>query len=615
MAGDFLLEALVLAIELNDRVTIRAIRDSLRQEDFAAIPTCQFAVKLSNAIDLQDQIWLDFDAEYELFDALEGFKLTKLAASDNDAFLRAPENTYNFEEYGNNVAVKLQISLPTMFQNAVPPPPPMNRRSTSRKGSFTLNTVLNGLPFRKKKDSPEPLSATSPDVIPSMSVPKTFPPRDSSNQLKIVTSPDAVDTKPAYPKYRGASRKASIISTASSNGTNVKHHSLQPSVNSPTASGANRYHERQHEMWLVYMDWLESLKNNPESPCFSEYQISRSISRSRRPSSATFVDNHYLAPKTFSNSHSTHSSYVSDTTFAIPSSPTQSLGKKSSRVVSFGGNSVRSFNSAESPSSVNLPSDDVKTEANVEPQPRTKRSSSVPNANTPAPLFIHKSQQQDLTALLPLPPHHSLVIPLPPMQRNEALAIRPSNDFITVLLGYKSQKAAMDNKQRRSTSSASPPLYPQPAPPPSNPNQASSQNSDPRSSSRGWSGLLAGLLKVSTEGAAVALHKYAGGSRRNVELWDYGLNPDGRISITLVDVLFCFPKVRKPTLMDVVENPSLAGPSERFIKTVMALHATALMSLLEMRTYPHEEESVIWNLFVARYEARREVELEQRKGI
>ncbi|KAJ3126283.1 hypothetical protein HK100_010338 [Physocladia obscura] len=109
---------------------------------------------------------------------------------------------------------------------------------------------------------------------------------------------------------------------------------------------------------------------------------------------------------------------------------------------------------------------------------------------------------------------------------------------------------------------------------------------------------------------AVSLHRYGGGSRRNYD-WNYGLAPDGRVNISLVDVLFCFPRVRRDN-MNLQDTGEGSGPSERFVKTVMVLHATALMSLLEMRAYPGENISIIWTLFITRYEARRSLEVEQR---
>ncbi|KAI9343526.1 hypothetical protein BDR26DRAFT_858264 [Obelidium mucronatum] len=535
-------------------------------------------------------------------------------------------------------------------------------------------------------------------------------------------------------------------------------------------------------MWEIYCEWLQGLQSGASSPSFSDYEYIRSRNRERQrklsaampPASANSDDsNHhnYFPIKQSSNSIRSSATSATNTTFAIPQSPSMSPDRRSSksakspRVVSFGGSSVRSFDSAESPTSVRMntalhsldfrnyqkegeSSSFVSSNATTQdstavlPVRHHHRSQSLPNSLSPSTISSLNAATPttntkpkivlDVTALLPLPPHHATTLTSPTLQREESLVIKPSNDFITALLAYKSHLAATENKYRRSmsptrvtgTGGASPirPISPTRINSSSLTVSASAASSstsaqitvlDPsvqiewesalrmRVPTSDWSKLIQEVLENSisvgsqhrtyheaklywdiiwrtlplgctlesehrpftpsvttpsisspaccprcqngfvetfvhflwtlrlewvlgslAEGEArkaraVSLRKYGGGTRRDSELWDYGFNTEGqgngRVSISLVDVLFCFPKVRKPNLADGTgtESPP-PGPSDRYLKTVIALHATALMSLLEMRAYPGEDESLVWSFFVARYEARREVEFEQR---
>ncbi|KAJ3357373.1 hypothetical protein HDU83_007304 [Entophlyctis luteolus] len=100
----------------------------------------------------------------------------------------------------------------------------------------------------------------------------------------------------------------------------------------------------------------------------------------------------------------------------------------------------------------------------------------------------------------------------------------------------------------------------------------------------------------------------AGGS----SVRDYGVRADGRIRITLVDVLFCFPRIRSGGGGRGFQRNNSAQLSEKFCKTLNLLHATALVSLFEARAYHSEGEDIGWSLFVTRYQARRDVHIERR---
>ncbi|KAJ3068293.1 hypothetical protein HDU98_008501 [Podochytrium sp. JEL0797] len=758
MSALFLMEALVESVEIDCRVWTKRILGELTSEDaFQGIQMCAFAIKFATGVCAQDDMWLSYEAAFELYDALESWRVPKLNSSLSEVpYLLAAEFELDRFNIANQFRESLDLVLSrlhgitiNMFQNRTPV---MKRSSsTSTVGAKStrsalmgsLDTVFNGrLSFGKRKESvtvPPPPPQHVPNGRP-LSPPTAgySHPRDSSLKLKIVTqppdSPPRNERKLSYPKYVSANsqRKASV----SSNNSNLSSSSSRIYSQQNSASpDVMRRHEKQREMWLVYTDWLIALKNDAVSPCFSDYEQTHNMERGRLLSNTTVVvdanGNFHTAPlsgKKMSFSRSSRgASPVSNTTFNPPSSPTLSSGKRSPhRAVSFGGNSVRSFDSEDSPTSVRMyaklyPLEDVSNGAfdagrQQEIQQRL-RSNSVPHINTTkAPPPIASPNVPDTTVLLSLPAHHAISPTAPHYKRVEHLHIRPSNDFITALLAYKSHLAAAQNQQRRSTSpthrtnhSISPkPSHPPPILPTLSPETQSAWESALRIRipASDWSKLVQEILENSisvgihqrrtyheakvywdivwrsmplgcvledfsetpvsparvhptaacarcgngcletfthflwtcpvaivlwkrlewvvgamAEGEvrkarAGALRRYGVGSsvkRQQAELWDYGVQ-EGRVSISLVDVLFCFPKCRVVKGAGGQQQQS-GGPSERFVKTVFALHATALMSLVEMRAYPAEEESFVWSLFVARYEARREVEMEQKKSI
>ncbi|KAI8615845.1 hypothetical protein BC830DRAFT_1168289 [Chytriomyces sp. MP71] len=568
-----------------------------------------------------------------------------------------------------------------------------------------------------------------------------------------------------------------------------QHQPQNPSTRHSSASlsspSAVANHERQREMWTKYRSWLEEVQSTPPS---ARSTISFDLNHgggsivgrpdarrvvSGTPSEGTVVSHgakemfhdlqnsyssesyankvsagnpHLLPnrpPRSPTSITTTHrESLLSDNTAHhhqhYGRSPSPSVGYLHSaevppvsprrRVVSFGGASMRSFDSS-SPTSVQFEVDDAhhpereRQRSNSEtslhnsyhhqrnrsnsasdilshPQEQgshLQRSASTdghPNGKQPRVIRIHDPD------LIPLPPHHKSIHshyhhhP----KRIESLVLRPSNDFITALLAYKTYLAAHP-VAHSPTSPSSPRTGSDPAKRntflpdtiPRLPIEIQRQweialrlripaldwtqllhevleasiafgNAPQRRTYHEaklywdlvWRGLSLGctrpggtpcarcgpaagletfvhflwtcpvaivlwrrlewVLGTIAEGEvrrerAIALRKYGGGSRRDYESW-YGLNEDGRVEISLVDVLFCFPRVRR---MADPGSKEVCGPSDRYIKTVTVMHATALMSLLEARAYPREEDGIVWSFFLARYEARREVETDQRR--
>ncbi|KAJ3236782.1 hypothetical protein HDU78_004446 [Chytriomyces hyalinus] len=519
-------------------------------------------------------------------------------------------------------------------------------------------------------------------------------------------------------------------------------------------------HERQHEMWQRYRKWLVDVQE-AQSPkntvgggfgnnaggfgIFAGGSVDALDVRripSVTPSQTTLISNSSGAKDTF---FMAQQSYKKQTHY-VPDSPASYLGSSSRRdsllsentvqnnshmmlpspsfdqefpprrrQVSFGGASMRSFDS-QSPTSVAFDNDLQTAE---EPRYR-ERSNSLPNNHLQETTSANHSRQGSRNAmsgrtcdpdLLPLPPHHAQTLAIHNAQRFDNLLLRPSNDFMTALLACKTKQAVTGKPSSPTHSNRSNQSHHSNLSNASNTSKTTAIPSFPRETQMAWESALrmriplqdwhqltremldasmafspeqqlrthqesrlywdivwrilplacmrpiergyseesvprdccarcgAGNVEtfvhflwtcpvaivlwkrlewvVGTMAAAevrrersVALRKYGGGSKRNVESW-YGVQGDGRIPITMVDVLFCFPKMR--TLLDE-ETGEKRGPAERFVKTVAALHATALMSLVEARAYPNEDESIVWTFFVGRYEARREMDADPRRG-